>query len=95
MLDDAQFKIDGKMKEFHFDVWAAQDLPATMQFWMAYVARDLLLTRTFHLGSPSLLSRRKSCPSSELTRICPDPGPAPVTRRGEQSSGVAQTARDF
>ena len=47
MLDDAQFKIDGKKKEFYFDVCAAQDLPATMQFWMAYVARDLLQLGAF------------------------------------------------
>ena len=45
MLEFEDVEIDGKLVSFHVDLRLAENLPVTLQFWMAYVARDLL-----HLG---------------------------------------------
>ncbi len=47
MLESPTFKIDGRLVAFFTDVRSAEDLPAALQFWMAYLARDLLRLGVF------------------------------------------------
>lgn len=47
MLESPTFKIDGKLVAFFTDVRSVENLPATLQFWMAYLARDLLRLGVF------------------------------------------------
>ncbi len=42
MLQSPTFNIDGRLEDFYPEVRSSKDLPLTLQFWMAYVARDLL-----------------------------------------------------
>ena len=53
--DDVKVVIDGETKCFDFSICTAQDLPATLQFWMAYVARDLLYLGAFFRAAGILL----------------------------------------
>ncbi len=47
MLEPAIFEIDGKPESFFPDVRSSKDLPVAIQFWTAYVARDLLQLGVF------------------------------------------------
>ena len=42
MLESDCFKIDGELHSFFLDVRSSEELPVALQFWMSYVARDLL-----------------------------------------------------
>ena len=42
MLESTTLKIDGKLESFYPEVRSSDDLPVALQFWAAYVARDLL-----------------------------------------------------
>lgn len=42
MLEDAEFKVDGRIVGFYTDVRSTEDIPASLEFWPACVARDLL-----------------------------------------------------
>ncbi len=47
MLELDDFEIDGKVTGFSPDVRSTENLPVTLQFWMGYVARDLLQLGVF------------------------------------------------
>jgi len=47
MLESPTFKIDGNLVAFFTAVRSSEDLPSVLQFWMAYVARDLLRLGVF------------------------------------------------
>ncbi len=43
MLESPTFKIDGKLVAFFTNVRSTEDLPEALQFWMAHMAREMLL----------------------------------------------------
>ncbi len=43
MLESPTFKIDGKPVDFRTIVRSTEDLPETLQYWMAHMAREMLL----------------------------------------------------
>lgn len=43
MLESPTFKIDGKPVAFFTNVRSTEDLPETLQYWMAHMAREMLL----------------------------------------------------
>ncbi len=47
MLESTMFKINGKVESFYPEVRNCGDLPVTLQFWTASVARDLLRLGVF------------------------------------------------
>ena len=47
MLQSDGFELDGELVSFFPDVRSSTNLPMTLQFWMAYVARDLLRLGVF------------------------------------------------
>ena len=47
MLESGTFKIDGKLRGFDLALRYNHDLPLAMQFWIAYLARDLLQFEAF------------------------------------------------
>ena len=47
MLEPPNFQIDGKPESFFPDVRSSENLPVAIQFWTAYVARDLLQLGVF------------------------------------------------
>lgn len=55
MLEAGTFKIDGKLVSFPNGVRGNEDLPFAMQFWMAYVARDLLQLGIFFRAATIML----------------------------------------
>ena len=55
MLEHSTFKIDGKQYSFGTDLRNCKDLPLTLQFWMAYMARDLLQLGVFFRAAGIML----------------------------------------
>ncbi len=47
MLEPPNFEIDGEPESFFPEVRSSRNLPITLQFWTAYVARDLLQLAVF------------------------------------------------
>ncbi len=47
MLETDSINIDGKLFYFQTDLRSCEDLPILLQFWMVYVARDLLQLGVF------------------------------------------------
>ena len=51
MLESPTFNIDGRLEDFYPEVRSSPDLPVALQFWMAYMARDLLRLGVFFRAS--------------------------------------------
>ncbi len=55
MLERTTIKIDGKQYRFGTDLRNCKDLPLTLQFWMAYMARDMLQLGVFFRAAGIML----------------------------------------
>ena len=55
MLEPPTFEIDGELKTFFPEVRSTKDLPVAIQFWTAYVARDLLQLGVFFRAAAIML----------------------------------------
>ncbi len=55
MLQSPTFNIDGRLEDFYPELRSSTDLPVTLQFWMAYVARDLLQLGVFFRAAAIML----------------------------------------
>ncbi len=55
MLEPDSINIDGKLFSFQTDLRGCEDLPVLLQFWMAYVARDLLQLGVFFRAAAIML----------------------------------------
>ena len=55
MLEPLCFKIDGEPQDFSPDLRSSENLPVIIQFWTAYVARDLLQLGVFFRAASIML----------------------------------------
>ncbi len=76
MLESPTFHIDGEPESFFLDLRSSKNLPEALQFWTAYVTRDLLQLGVFFRAAAIMLQVPGAARYEDVTYDDQDPDSA-------------------